>query len=203
MSVIETMKERHSVRKFDPEHKMSEETLREIIEAAAEAPSSWNLQHWKFLVFQSEEKKQELLPIAYNQQQVVNGSVTIAVLGDKEANKNADVVFGEALKQGAMTEEIKEKIVTSIHGAYEREGYNRDAALINGSLASMQLMLAAKEKGYDTVPMEGFDKEKLIETFNIPERYIPVMLIAVGKATGEPRPSFRFPVDDVIIKDSF
>ncbi|MFB5663965.1 nitroreductase family protein [Alteribacillus sp. HJP-4] len=203
MTAIELMKERHSIRKYDKQHAMPEEDLNELIEAATAAPSSWNLQHWKFLVINSDEKKQELLPIAYNQQQVVDSSVTVAILGDKEANQNADTVFEKSLENGAMTEEIKNQIVANIHGAYEGEEFAHNEALINASLAAMQLMLAAKEKGYDTVPMGGFDREKLKKSFNIPDRYLPVMLISIGKGNAESRPSFRFPAEDVIIKDSF
>lgn len=203
MTTIELMKERHSIRKYDSEFKMPQADLKEIIEAASEAPSSWNLQHWRFLAVQSDEKKEELLPIAYNQQQVKDSSVTIAVLGDKEANQAADTVFGESVKAGAMTEELKNKIVENIHGAYEQDGFAHNEALINASLAAMQLMLAAKEKGYDSVPMGGFDKDKLIYTFNIPERYIPVMLISIGKGIGTTRKSFRFPANDILINESF
>ncbi|PSL42442.1 nitroreductase [Salsuginibacillus halophilus] len=203
MSGIDIMKERRSIRKFDPDHTMPEEDLQEIIEAAIEAPSSWNLQHWKFLAIQSDEKKQEVLPIAYNQKQVADGDVTIAVLGDREANHNAEAVFQAAVDAGDMTEEIRDKVVASIHGAYDNEGFGHNEALINASLASMQLMLAAKEKGYDSVPMGGFDGAKLREACNIPERYEPVMLIAIGKATGDARQSFRFSWEDAVIRDSF
>ncbi|MFB4165157.1 nitroreductase family protein [Alteribacillus sp. JSM 102045] len=202
MTTIELMKERHSVRKYD-EYIMPEEDLHEIIEAATQAPSSWNLQHWRFLAVQSDEKKQQLLPIAYNQQQVQDSSVTIAVLGDKEANQAADAVFEESVKNETMTEEIKNQIVANIHGAYEQVGFAHNEALINASLAAMQLMLAAKEKGYDSVPMGGFDREKFKEAFNIPDRYIPVMLISIGKGNGKVRKSFRFPVEDVLINESF
>ncbi|SDI21368.1 nitroreductase family protein [Alteribacillus bidgolensis] len=203
MTTIELMKERHSIRKYDSEYKIPEEDLHEIIEAASQAPSSWNLQHWRFLAVQSDEKKQELLPIAYNQQQVQDSSVTIAILGDKEANQSADTVFDESVKSGVITDEVKNQIVANIHGAYEQEGFAHKEALINASLAAMQLMLAAKEKGYDSVPMGGFDKEKLMEAFNIPDRYIPIMLISLGKGHGTTRESFRFPVEDVLIKESF
>ncbi|WP_252311170.1 nitroreductase family protein [Sinobaca sp. H24] len=203
MTTIELMKERQSIRAFDTEADMPEQDLQDIIEAAVQAPSSWNLQHWKFLAVTSDEKKQELLPIAYNQKQVAESSATIAILGDKEANIHADAVYAEAVDAGKMTEEIKTQLVANIHAAYEREGFAKDEALINASLASMQLMLAAKEKGYDTVPMGGFDKAAFVEAFNVPDRYVPVMLISVGKKTGEARKSKRFPVEDVLIKDSF
>lgn len=61
----------------------------------------------------------------------------------------------------------------------------------------MQLMLVARAKGYDTVPMGGYDQAKFVEAFNIPERYAPVMLIAIGKAAKPGHPTVRLAVDDV------
>ena len=36
---------------FNPNKEISSTELHEILKAAAQAPSAWNLQHWKFLVF--------------------------------------------------------------------------------------------------------------------------------------------------------
>lgn len=84
------IRERHSVRKYDPSWKISDEEIKEILNDAILAPSSSNLQPWRFIVVTDQELKQQLLPIAYNQQQVVDSSVTIAVLGDIEAYRNAE-----------------------------------------------------------------------------------------------------------------
>ncbi|WP_281287212.1 nitroreductase family protein [Paenibacillus hemerocallicola] len=74
---------------------------------------------------------------------------------------------------------------------------------MNASLAAMQLMLATKEAGLDSCPMGGFDSEKLIEAFRIPERYIPVMLVSVGKAAKPAYPSSRFEVEAAAVWNSF
>jgi nitroreductase len=196
--------QRHSVKQYDPTYKMSRDEIKELLELTAKAPSSWNLQHWKFLVFDEQEAKEKLLPIAYNQQQVVQASIVVAILGDLEANKNAERVYSEAVKAGYMPAEIKERLVGQIEQAYAGNPHvARDEAIRNASLAAMQLMLAAKAKGLDTCPMGGFDPAKLVEQFNIPDRYLPVMLISVGKAAQPARPSSRFPLDEVIVWNRF
>jgi len=68
---------------------------------------------------------------------------------------------------------------------------------IDSGLVSMQLMLVARAKGYDTVPMGGFDQAKFVEAFDIPERYAPIMLIAIGKAAKPGHPTLRLPIEDV------
>lgn len=56
----------------------------------------------------------------------------------------------------------------------------RQKAYTGGGLVSMQLMLVARSKGYDTVPIDSYDKQKFMEAFRISERYVPIMLIAIG-----------------------
>ncbi|MFD1019716.1 nitroreductase family protein [Thalassobacillus hwangdonensis] len=193
-------KERRSVRQYDASYEMDEKDIREILEAAILAPSSSNLQPWRFLVIQDQAAKETLLPIAYNQQQAVDASIVIAVLGDKIAYKQADRIYGEIAKKGNMPEEMKNTYVNSIlenYGNFPEERRSRIAA-IDGGLTSMQLMLAAKAKGFDTVPMGGFDEAKFVETFNIPENLEPVMLIALGKGAKAGFEKTRLPLDDVL-----
>lgn len=198
------VRERHSVRYYDPEHRINRKDLMEILELAAQAPSSWNLQHWKFLVIEDKARKEALLPIANNQKQVVDASVVIAVLGDLEADKNAETIYGGAVKVGAMTEEIKNALVGQIQGAYKSsQQLGRDEAIRNASLAAMQIMLAAKSKGYDTCPMGGYNPAKLVEEFRIPSRYLPIMLISIGKGIKPAHASHRFKVDELTVFNGF
>ncbi|WP_027408350.1 nitroreductase family protein [Anoxybacteroides tepidamans] len=192
---VAVVNERQSIRKYDPNFSISKEELEEILEIAGKAPSAWNLQHWHFLVIHGKEAQQRLLPIAYNQQQIVDASAVVVVLGDLEANRNTDAVYDPLVQAGHMTREIKETLAQQIVGAYENKQYARDAALINASLAAMQLMLAATAKGFGTCPIGGFNAEKLMEEFQIPKRYVPVMLITVGKSIAPAHNSLRLPVE--------
>ncbi len=192
------IEERRSTKIYDPQIEIPREELVEILEATGKAPSAWNLQHWKFLVFDNKEVQERVLPIAYNQQQVLDASAVIAVLGDLEANKNVDPVFDPAVENGEMTSEIKEVLKGQIEGAYSREQYPRDAAFSNASLAAMQLMLTAKAKGWDTCPIGGFNPGALVSEFNVSERYIPIMLISIGKPLQEARKTGRLDIRNLI-----
>lgn len=204
LTAEQVMEARHSVRKYDPNAEIPREELNEILRLAATAPSSWNLQHWRFIVVTDRAKKEQLLPIAYGQQQVVDAFATIIVLGDLEADKSARLVYDEALAKGYVTEQVRETLIGQIEGAYRNNPqFARDEAIRNASLASMQLMLAAKAKGYDTCPMGGFDRDALIQALNIPPRYVPVMIITVGKASVPAYPTARFGLDQLVIENSF
>ncbi|MFK7694634.1 nitroreductase family protein [Paenibacillus sp. HJGM_3] len=203
-SFTAVVNERHAVKHYDPNHRISRADLMEILEMAGKAPSSWNLQHWKFLVIEDPGKKQALLPIANNQKQVVDASVVVAVLGDLEAHRHAEPLYSGAVKAGAISEELKNTLVGQIQGVYKSSPQvGRDEAIRNASLAAMQLMLAAKAKGYDTCPMGGYNPAKLVEEFHIPSRYLPIMLVTIGKALKPAYSSPRFKVEEITVWNGF
>ncbi|AEI43846.1 nitroreductase family protein [Paenibacillus mucilaginosus] len=192
------VRERRSVRHYDPSVKISREELTEMLEEAVLAPSSSNLQPWRFLVIDEQPLKEKLLPIAFNQQQVLDASAVIAVLGDKNAYLQAEAIYQSAVEAGYMDEERKQ-LLTGHAQAYERMGEDgrKDVVLIDGGLVSMQFMLSAKARGYDTVPMAGYNAQQFREAFGIPDSYATVMLIAVGKASQPGHPTTRLPIGDV------
>ncbi|GGD81775.1 nitroreductase family protein [Paenibacillus nasutitermitis] len=197
-------RERHSVKQYDSSHELSKQEIEELLEIASCAPSAWNLQHWKYISIHDQYAKEKLLPIAYGQQQIVEASVVVAILGDLEANLNAVDVFESDVEAGLMTEDIKSSLISQINAAYsDIPAYAREEAIKNASLAAMQLMLAAKAKGLDSCPMGGFNVDTFMEAFSVPGRYIPIMLIAIGKAAGPSRPTSRIPVDKKIVWNGF
>lgn len=203
LSAEEVIRTRHSVRQYKRDVVIPEETLNEILELAAAAPSSWNLQQWRFLVIRDQAQKDLVKAISYGQQQVSDASVTVVVLGDLEAHITAKEIYGEKLAAGQITQEIHDNMVNQVTGAYQNPQVARDEANKNAGLASMQLMLAAKAKGYDTVPMGGFDSAKLVEALKIPARFIPVMLLPIGEAAAPARATDRLPLDKLVINESF
>ncbi|MDR7318284.1 nitroreductase family protein [Brevibacillus nitrificans] len=204
LTAEQAMEARHSVRKYDPNVAIPQGELNEILRLAASAPSSWNLQHWRFLVVTDPAIKQKLLPIAYNQQQVVDAYATIIILGDLEADKAATVVYDQALAKGLVPQQVRDTMISQVENAYKNNPeMARDEAIRNSSYAAMQLMLAAKAKGYDTCPMGGYDKAKLIEALNIPSRYIPSLMLTIGKAAVQAHPTDRLGLDQLVIENSF
>ncbi|WP_413323331.1 nitroreductase family protein [Bacillus subtilis] len=196
-NTLDVLKARASVKEYDTNAPISKEELTELLDLAAKAPSAWNLQHWHFTVFHSDESKAELLPVAYNQKQIVESSAVVAILGDLKANGNGEEVYAELASQGYITDEIKQTLLGQINGAYQSEQFARDSAFLNASLAAMQLMIAAKAKGYDTCAIGGFNKEQFQKQFDISERYVPVMLISIGKAVKPAHQSNRLPLSKV------
>jgi nitroreductase len=194
------IRERHSVRKYDPNFKISQEEIKDILSEATLAPSSSNMQPWKFMVIQDEETKKKLRAIANNQEQVETSSAVIAVLGDKEMYKNAEKIFQQSFEAGLVDQETMERMIENTTKLYSSASAETrtNIATFDAGLVSMQLMLIAKARGYDTVTMGGFNKQKFAERFEVSERYFPIVLIALGKAATPGRQTTRLPIEDVV-----
>ncbi|WP_038485173.1 nitroreductase family protein [Shouchella lehensis] len=198
---LNVLESRKSIRIYDENVKISKEEMTELLGAAIKAPSSVNLQPWRFVVIESDEAKSTLAPLAsFNQNQVKTSSAVIAVFADMNNLDYLEEIYGKAVELGLMPEEVKENQVPAIRGLLSgiSNQQNKETILIDGGLVSMQLMLTAKAFGYDTNPIGGFDKENIAEAFGLEkERYVPVMLISIGKANEAGYKSYRMPVEQV------
>ncbi|OIK10991.1 nitroreductase family protein [Bacillus sp. MUM 13] len=192
---------RRSIRSYDPSVKISKEEMEEILTEATLAPSSVNMQPWRFLVIESEEAKATLAPLArFNQPQVETSSAMIAVFGDLNNFDYGEEIYSKAVEMGFMPQDVKENMMNSLtaHFSSLAPEANKETVLIDGGLVSMQLMLAARAHGYDTCPIGGYEKDKIAEAFGLDkDRFVPVMLISIGKAAGTGYQSVRLPLEKV------
>ncbi|WP_214748860.1 MULTISPECIES: nitroreductase family protein [unclassified Exiguobacterium] len=198
---MEIVKGRRSIRNYDTDVKISKEEMTQILEEATLAPSSVNMQPWRFLVIDSEEGKATLAPLAkFNQVQVETSSAVIAVFGDMNAVDQLENIYDTAVAKGLMPQEVRDRQVPAIQGMYSSISANdlKDSILIDSGLVSMQLMLVARAHGYDTNPIGGYEKDQIAEAFGLEkERYVPVMLLSIGKAVDAGYPSVRLPINDI------
>lgn len=74
---------RKSVRVYDETYKISHEEMLEMIQEATTAPSSVNMQPWRFVVVESDEEKEKLKPlIRFNTRQNETSSAMVLIFGD-------------------------------------------------------------------------------------------------------------------------
>ncbi|MDM5247513.1 MULTISPECIES: nitroreductase family protein [unclassified Lysinibacillus] len=193
------MHERKSVRKYEANYKIPQAELEELLVEATTAPSSSNLQPWRFLVIQDEAVKKELRSIANNQEQVETASAIIAVLGDTEMYKNVEEVYTKNFELGYMDEATKNVMIENSLRLYPNlpKEVLKNIATFDAGLISMQIMLLAKDMGYDTVPMAGFNKEAFAKRFELTDNLVPIVLIAIGKAAAPAYGSSRLELNDI------
>lgn len=199
---IQLVKERRSASNFLPNISIKKEELQEIFELVKFGPSAFNLQHSHYVTVLDENKKEQLREAANGQYKVSSASAVIIVLGDKKAYKQASEIY-EGLKMlGIVNKQEYDHMVQDTVSFYETGGtqFQRDDAIRNASLSAMLFMLAAKEKGWDTCPMIGFNSEKVREILNIDEQYEIALMITIGKekvASRKPR-GYRKPVSEFV-----
>jgi putative NAD(P)H nitroreductase len=193
----ELVTSRRAVKSYDPDHEVDDATLAKLFELTALSPSSFNLQHWRFVVARTKETKEALSPVAYNQPQITAASAVVCVCGKLNAHEDVGAIFAEA------PESVRKSMGKMIPGMYADNAQGqRDEAIRSGSLAAMTLMYAAKSMGLATGPMIGFDPVGVAGVLNLPDNLVPVMLIVLGKQTGDMRPrAFRWPVSDFVFHE--
>ncbi len=177
---------RRSIRNYDPSYEIEHSELLQIIDEAAKAPSSVNLQPWRFVIVESEEAKAKLKPlIRFNTLQNETSSAMILIFGDLKCQEYAQEIYQEAVNRGLMPQEVMEKQLAAIVPMYDSLNKSQMERIvqIDASLVAMQLMLVARSHGYDTNPIGGFDADQLAAAFDLDEeRFHPVMILSIGKA---------------------
>lgn len=199
-TIDQLMIERKSVRKYKENVVIPHEDIQTLLQKATTAPSSSNMQPWRFIVIEDQQVKKELRAIANNQEQVETSSAIIAVLGDLEMYKNAEKIYDANYEKGFMSREIANFMIESSLSLYGNlsEEVLKNIVHFDAGLISMQIMLLAKDMGYDTVPMGGFDKVKFAEKFNLLQNEIPILLIAIGEAAAPAYGSSRLPLEQIV-----
>lgn len=150
--IHKVLAQRWSGRAFDTTA-LSREQIISLMEAARWAPSCFNDQPWRYLVWDKNsnpglwEKAFSCL-VGGNQSWVVDAPLLLAACADSESTKKP--------------------------GQPNRWGQHDTGA------ASTCICLQASTMGLMAHQMGGFDSEKLRSAFNIPSRFTPMAMIAVG-----------------------
>ncbi len=194
MELLDVINARRSVKKFEPEHEISDDEFETLFGRVSLSPSSFNIQPWRFVVVRDRERKKALRGCAMNQAQVEEASATIIVVGKLDAYTDAEEITAD------MPADVRDRSVRMIRNFYEgNAALQRDEAIRSTSLAAMTLMLAAQDLGYATGPMIGFDPDAVSEEAGLGENEIPVMLIVIGKEQGKSRPrGHRFKISRIV-----
>ncbi|MBL4622709.1 MAG: nitroreductase family protein [Immundisolibacteraceae bacterium] len=193
------VEQRRSVKNYDSSATISDDQLKSLFAAVVKSPSSFNLQHWGFVVSRDQTLKESLQGAAWGQPQVAACSAVVVVCGKLDAYQDVAQIFA-----GAPDEVIQkvDGVCQQIYGNNEQA--QRDEAIRGSTLAAMSLMYAAKDQGLDSGPMIGFDPNAVAEILDIPSNYIPTMMIVLGTGADEELPpQSRKPLDEVVKLEKF
>lgn len=200
MNVSEAILARRSVKHFDPDHRMSEAEVTQLIEAGMQAPTSFNIQHWRFVTVLDPELRKQIRAVGNDQAQMTDASLLIVMTADVDAWKKDPARYWVH----APTE-VAELLVNWMGPFHEgKPQLQRDEAQRSIGMAMQTIMLTAKAMGYDSCPMIGFDQEAVAKLIHLPADHCMGPMIAVGKGTKQPWPKpGQLPIDQVRFVDRF
>lgn len=200
MDTLEAIRSRRAIKHYDSSHQMTEDEIRQLMELALQAPTAFNIQHWRFVLVRNPDLRAKIRAVAWDQAQVTDSSLLIVLCGDTRAWAKDTAGYWRNAPQ-----EVQDFLVPAIVQYYEgKEQVQRDEVMRSAGLAGQTLMLAAKAMGYDSCPMDGFDFEAVAKLINLPDDHIISFMIAVGKGTKPawPKPG-QLPYESVVVTDSF
>jgi len=200
MNVSQAIQERRSVKAYDPQHKMTEAEIQQLLSLAMLSPTAFNIQNWRFVVVTDPALRKEIRKVSWDQAQVEDASILIVLTADLKAWEKAP----ERYWQNAP-KPVQDFLVPAIGQYYNgNELVQRDEAMRSCGMAAMTIMLAAKEMGYDTCPMDGFDFDAVAKLLNLPDDHTPVMFVVVGKALKPAQPrGGQLAMNEVVIYNKF
>jgi len=200
METAEAIKSRRAVKHYDPEHEMSEAEVRELLSLALLSPTAFNIQNWRFVVVRDKELRQKIRGAAWDQSQVTDASLFIILCADLKAFEREPGRYWQNAPK-----EVQEFMIPAIDAYYRgKSQVQRDEAMRSCGIAAQTLMLTAKDMGYDSCPMDGFDFEAVGKLIDLPEDHVIAMFVAIGKGIKEAWPrGGQLSLGEVVIENNF
>ena len=200
MNTFDAIRERRAVKNFDPSYEFTKQETEQLLDLAMQAPSSFNIQHWRLVNVTDKALRVKLREAAHDQAQVTDGSLLFVVTVDTKAwEKDPARYWVNAPK------EAQDILVPWISPFYAgKEQLQRDEAMRSAGIMLQTMMLSAKAMGYDSCPMVGFDFDKVAELIHLPKDYAIAAMLVIGKGTKPawPKPGF-IPKSEMLIENHF
>lgn len=201
METFEAIYRRRAIKHYDPTHKLSKAEEIKLLEAAIQSPTSFNIQHWRFVIIRDPELRKKIREEFGNDQaQMTDASLLILMTADMKAWQKEPQRYWKNAPA-----EVNELLVNWMGPFHEGRGWlQRDEAQRSIGIAMQTIMLAARAMGYDSCPMIGFDIEKVAELINLPEGHVMGPMIAVGKKVKDswPKPG-QLSLDELVVENTF
>ena len=201
MDVIDAIYNRRAVKHFDADHKMTAEEEKKLFEAVIQAPTSFNIQHWRFVVLRDPELRAKIRKEFGNDQaQMTDASLLVLFTADQAAWQKEPTRYWQNAPQ-----EVADLLVGWMGPFHEgREWLQRDEAQRSIGMAMQTMMLAAQGMGYQSCPMIGFEIEKVAELIDLPADHVMGPMVAIGKGTKDawPKPG-QLTLDELVFDNKF
>ncbi len=189
MNIIESLKWRAAVRKYDTTQKVNKENLEALLEAGNLTATSMGLQPFKIVVISNDELKKQLVPMSYNQQHVADASHVLVFAIETNINQSTiDTYIARTmeLRKLQMSDLQGYKDAVSGYISMMDEDKRKEWATKQAYIALGTVMTAAAALKIDSCAMEGFDPLQYQELLNLEsENLMPVVILPIGYRSKE------------------
>ncbi|MCS3868224.1 nitroreductase/dihydropteridine reductase [Chryseobacterium ginsenosidimutans] len=173
MNFLEKMKSRYTVKKYNPQGKISDEKVQMLKEILHLSPSSINSQPWNFVFVNNPEIKEQLAEVSYfNKEKVLDSSYLIIFQVIKNP-EDFEKQIEENLPEGSVNYYktfVKPKGEAEIKSWLKHQVYLSLGVLLS-ACAAMEI---------DSTPMEGIENDKYNAILNN-EKYETLFAVAIGE----------------------
>ena len=205
---LKHLKERYSVKKFDPQKKLTDEQVQLLSEAFHLCPSSINMQPWRLIVVENDQRKLLLAEAGKdtNSERIKECSHLLVLVRRKVTMAHCKRVVENTPIFQKIIERMK--LTTGKLAAYfwyySKKNGGRHWTANQVYLALGFLLATCASSGIGALPMEGIKHRKMDKLLNLPAGERTVVTLAVGfpHQDDAQNPSrlkkARFPMDDVV-----
>lgn len=180
--LIKVIKDRRSVRSYIKDYEIEDDIISKILEAGKHIPSARNIQPLEFIIVKDKKVLEELTS-ACQQNQTAQVEAAIIIIGD---------IF-LARKVGTL----------SSHSATTADKGSSVFIYMDAAAATQNILLVATSLGIDTLWISSFHEKEIIRTLNLPDTYVPLVIIPLGKRKNEPFTPPKRPLLERIHHDTF
>ncbi|MBT8765640.1 nitroreductase family protein [Metapseudomonas boanensis] len=200
MHIDDAIRSRRAIKGYDTNHSLSREEKDELLQLALLAPTAFNLQHVRLVEVSDPALRQRIRDVAWDQAQVTEASMLVVVCARLDAwEKDAARVWADA------PQPVQDFMAGAIDTYYrDKPRVQRDEVMRSCGLVAQTLMLAARGKGLDSCPMDGFDFDAVADLIRLPENHAIGLMVAVGKQAIEAKPRIgKLAFDEAVIHNQF
>lgn len=181
---MESMKNRRTIRKYTSQD-ISDSLLNELLEIAARASNTGNMQLYSVVITRDKANKEKLAPTHFNQPMVTTAPVVLTFCADA----NRFVKWAAQRKAVAGFDNLQTFLASTI-----------DAMLFAQSFCN-----AAEEKGLGICYLgtTAYNADQIIEVLSLPPLVVPIVTVTVGYPDGMPDQVERLPLEAVIHREIY
>lgn len=197
---------RYATKQFDPDQIIPGDTWSAIEESLVLTPSSFGLQPWHFVVVESQDLKEELLPHSWNQSQVTECSHFVVLAAkSRTADEEIDAWIDRMVEVRGGERDSLAAYRDMMAGFLEQmdPAEQLQWSKLQTYIALGQLMTTASVLGIDACPMEGFLPAEYNRILGLPEKGLTASVAcALGYRAEADKyataPKVRFPKKELL-----